>query len=84
MDWASRELRFGGVESLQREPQKFLAALYQHLINNRLAFNVLELHSAEAHEEVRALLEGSNGWKQVLGFHLYRDSDNSTAYVFFI
>ena len=81
--WAVHNFDFGETIPQLIEPEKFVGIIYEHLLRNRLAFKVQELHVSEAAPEVRALLDGQNGWRQVLGFHLYRDSDGSSAYVFF-
>jgi hypothetical protein len=83
IEWALHEFHFADAAPPQVEPEKFIGAIYEHLLVNRLAFKVQELHTSEAAPAVRALLEGPNGWRQVLGFHLYRDSDSNSAYVFF-
>ncbi|WP_422010813.1 hypothetical protein [Roseateles sp.] len=83
IEWAVREFQLSDAPTLPGDPEKFVGAIYEHLLKRRLAFKVQEQNSSEAAADVRSLLEGPNGWRQVLGFHLYRDSDNSSAYVFF-
>ncbi|HJV68878.1 hypothetical protein [Ideonella sp.] len=83
VEWAVIAFRFGDAKPAPLALERFIGAIYEHLLKHRLAFKVQELHVSEAAPAVLELLGGPNGWRQVLGFHLYRDSDNSSAYVFF-
>lgn len=59
-----------GTETASRA---FIMTLFKHIGSQGYRYEVLELNYHLQSDEVRSLLEGQDGWKHILGFHLHRD-----------